>query len=298
MNNKQQISSLDDARQIDMVDYLSKLGHSPSKIRSFDYWYLSPLRDEKTPSFKINRKLNCWYDHGIGKGGNLIDFAILYHNCTVGEFLHQVNGISSFHLPLPLASKENEDNVESKIEILSERTISSFALKRYLSHRRIPIAIAKEYCKEVSYKLNDKEYYGIGFKNDAGGYELRNQYYKSSSAPKDIKTFHYGAKEAIVFEGFFDFLSFISIQKNLQSINANYVVLNSISFFEKARPFMEQHEQIKLYLDQDKTGQNYSSYALSLSRKYKDESQLYKNHKDLNDWVMNIGKGQKKGLKP
>jgi hypothetical protein len=61
---------------------------------------------------------------------------------------------------------------------------------------------------------------------------------------------------------------------------------------------MEQHELIKLYLDQDKSGQNYSRYAMSLSNKYKDESQLYKNYKDLNDWVMNIGKTHKRSLKP
>lgn len=239
MNNKQQIVSLNDVREVDMVDYLSKLGHSPTKIRNFDYWYLSPLRDEKTPSFKINRKLNCWYDHGVGKGGNLIDFAILYHNCTIGEFLQEVNGNFSFHQPLRPASKEYKANIESKIEILSEKQLSSFALERYLTQRRIPMTIAKEYCKEVTYKLNDKEYYSIGFKNDAGGCELRNQYYKASSSPKDIKTFDNGAKEAMVFEGFFDFLSFIAIQRNLQPTQANYVVLNSISFFEKARHFME-----------------------------------------------------------
>jgi DNA primase len=255
------------------------------------------LRTEKTPSFKINTKWNCWYDHGIGKGGNLIDFAILYHNCTIGEFLQEIDGDFFFHQPLSLASKNGKENVENRIEILSERTLSSLVLERYLTHRRIPVTVAKEYCKEVSYKLNDKEYYGIGFKNDAGGYELRNQYYKASSSPKDIKTFNNGAKEAMVFEGFFDFLSFISLQKNVQPVKTNYVVLNSISFFEKARTFMEQHEQIKLYLDRDKTGQNYSRYALSLSSKYKDESHLYKNYKDLNDWVMNIGKVQKKGLK-
>ena len=48
MNNMQPIVSLNEARQIDMVDYLSKLGHSPSKIRNSDYWYLSPLREEKS----------------------------------------------------------------------------------------------------------------------------------------------------------------------------------------------------------------------------------------------------------
>jgi len=297
MNTIKQIS-LDEARHIDLVDYLSELGHTPSKIRNCDYWYLSPLRDEKTPSFKINRKLNCWYDHGIGKGGNLIDFAILYHNCTVGEFLQEINGCLSFHRPILSSLKENAENTESKIRVLSERSICSLALERYLTQRRIPIAIAKEYCKEITYQMNGKEYFGIGFKNDAGGYELRNQYYKASSSPKDIKTFAFGANEAVVFEGFFDFLSFIAIQKNLPQIKADVVVLNSISFFEKARRFMEQHENIKLYLDRDKAGQNCSRYALALSDKYKDESKLYKNHKDLNDWVMNIGKIQKKSLKP
>jgi hypothetical protein len=298
MKNIQARVSIDEARQIDIVDYLSKFGHTPSKIKNFDYWYLSPLRDEKTASFKVNRKLNCWYDHGIGKGGNLIDFAILYHNCTVGEFLKEIGGHFSFHRPVTSPFHKQEDHPESRIEIVSERALSSLALERYLIQRRIPINVAKEYCKEVSYKLNDKEYYSIGFKNDAGGYELRNQYYKASSSPKDIKTFVTGAKEAVVFEGFFDFLSFISTQKNLHQIEADFVVLNSLSFFEKARPFMEQHDLIKLYLDHDKSGQNCSRYAVSLSNKYKDESHLYKNYKDLNDWVMNIGKAHKHCLKP
>lgn len=298
MNIRGHLISLDEARQIDMVEYLSKFGYQPSKIKNFDYWYLSPLREEKTPSFKINRKLNCWYDHGIGKGGNLIDFAILYHNCTVGEFLKEVNGHFSFHKPVALPLHKDEDHLDCKIEIVSERTISSLALERYLTQRRIPINVAKEYCKEVTYKLNDKEYYSIGFRNDAGGYELRNQYYKAGSSPKDIKTFVTGAKEAVVFEGFFDLLSFIAIQKNVHKIEADFVVLNSLSFFEKARPFMEQHDLIKLYLDQDKSGQNCSRYAMSLSNKYKDESHLYKNYKDLNDWVMNIGKARKNCLKP
>ena len=62
-----------EVKQLDIVDYLEKLGHRPQKIRNNDYWYLSPLREEKEPSFKVNRKLNVWYDHGLGKGGNIID---------------------------------------------------------------------------------------------------------------------------------------------------------------------------------------------------------------------------------
>ena len=92
MNFSGQKLSIEEARRADIVDYLAKLGHEPSKIKGSDYWYSSPLRNEKTPSFKVNRKLNRWYDHGLGKGGNIIDFAILYNNCTIGEFLRQLSG--------------------------------------------------------------------------------------------------------------------------------------------------------------------------------------------------------------
>jgi hypothetical protein len=33
------------AKQIDLADYLAKLGYWPTKIRNNNYWYLSPFRD-------------------------------------------------------------------------------------------------------------------------------------------------------------------------------------------------------------------------------------------------------------
>jgi hypothetical protein len=50
------------------LNLFSRIGFEPKTIRRNDYWYLSPLRNEKTPSFRITRKLNVWYDHGMGKG--------------------------------------------------------------------------------------------------------------------------------------------------------------------------------------------------------------------------------------
>lgn len=297
MNFRNESVSIEEAKQMDMVDYLSKLGHEPTKIRNEDYWYLSPLRDEKTASFKINRRMNTWYDHGLGKGGNLIDFAVLYHDYTVAEFLNNLHNSFSYHQPLITGSHFSPERSENKINIINEKPISSLSLQRYLHQRRIPLEVAEQYCKEVTYEMYSKKYYGIGFKNDSGGYEIRNPYFKTSSAPKDIKTILNGAKEAVVFEGFFDFLSFISIQKNQPENRSDFVVLNSIVFFENARPFMEQHESIRLFLDRDATGQKVTQYALSLSPKYKDESMLYVHYKDLNDWMMNIGKAQKKNLK-
>ena len=285
--------SISEAKEMDMVYYLSSLGCEPSKVRNNDYWYLSPLREEKTPSFKINRKLNRWYDHGLGKGGNLIDFAILYHECTIGELLEKLANNLSFQKPV-LQQPFNKPEPENQIKILGDFTLSSSALLRYLQQRRIPVDIADRYCREVRYELNGKVYYGIGFRNDSGGFEIRNPYFKASSSPKGITSFNNDAEEVIVFEGFTDFLSFMAIHQHNPEDRFDFVVLNSVSFFETARPFMEKHKAIRLYLDRDPTGQNCSRYALSLSANYRDESSLYQNHKDFNDWVMNFGKSERK----
>lgn len=287
--------SIGEVKATDIVNYLSKLGYEPEKIRNNDYWYLSPLREEKKPSFKVNRKLNRWYDHGLGKGGNIIDFGIHYHKCTVAEFLQQFRGDFSFQKPISNSSKkEARGSLKGKIIIIKERDLISFPLLNYLKQRHIPIGIANQFCKEIIYQLNNKTYYGIGFKNDSSGFEIRNPYFKASSSPKDITTIKNGAEEACVFEGFTDFLSFMAIDKNQSANKYDFVILNSVSFFEKARPFMETHKAIRLYLDRDTTGQNCSKYALSLNSKYKDESRLYAGYKDLNEWLANIGKTQKR----
>lgn len=294
MNSGTNRLSFGQAKQIDMVDYLASLGYSPARIKREDYWYLSPLREERTASFKINRTKNLWYDHGTGQGGNLLDFGILYHHCSVNEFMDHLNGHLSFHQP-----KQNvpvTEPKESPIQLLSERTIASLSLLRYLKQRRIAESVAKKYCREVSFSIHGKSYTAIGFKNNDGGIELRNPWYKGSIAPKAVTRFDNGSTELTVFEGFFDFLSHQTIHQNQLPSTFNFLILNSTSFFEKCREFMEQHDRIHLFLDSDKTGQHCIAQALSWSTKYKDESGLYKDYQDLNDWVQNFGKQVKGGL--
>jgi hypothetical protein len=286
--------SCEQAKQIDMVDYLASLGYNPEKIKNDDYWYNSPLRDERLASFKINRKNNVWYDHGTGQGGNIVDFGILYHKCSVSELLDKLNSNLSFHPPKQKVSVT--ESHESSIQLLSEGTIVSLFLLRYLKQRRIAEAVARRYCKEISFSTNGKVYTAIGFKNDQGGFELRNQWYKGSIAPKAVTSIENGSKELAVFEGFFDFLSHQTIHQNQPSSGFNFLVLNSTSFFEKSRELMEQHERIRLFLDRDKSGQNCIQQALSWSARYRDESSLYKGYKDLNEWMQNIGKSLKRGM--
>lgn len=74
-----QIFNCHQAKQIELVSYLNHLGFQPEKIVGDDYWYLSPFRDEKHASFKVNSRRNVWYDFGTGEGGTLLisEFVII-----------------------------------------------------------------------------------------------------------------------------------------------------------------------------------------------------------------------------
>ena len=285
MNNNN--FSLVTLKQLDMVDYLDKLGHQPTKIRGNEYWFLSPLRPEKEASFKVDRKLNAWYDHGIGKGGNIIDFGILYFNCSVKEFLQKMIADDfSFHQHLPVQAQEKQER-ENKIIVQNTQPIEHIALVNYLQERQIPLEIARLYCREVHYQLNDKTYYALGLVNDSGGFELRNKYFKGSSSPKDSRVIrNEGAEVLTVVEGFFSFLSYQTIIKEPPHPISDFLVLNSLAFIQKNMDRMQSYVETKLMLDNDPAGDRATAKLLSISAKMKDERKLYQGYKDLNTFLI------------
>ena len=144
-----------------------------------------------------------------------------------------------------------------------------------------------------------KNYYAIGFKNDAGGYELRNEKFKASSSPKDITLIKNDAEKSTVFEGFFNFLFYHAIHQKQEQPNTNFLIRNSTSFFQKSLPLIQSHKCVHLYLDCDTSGQKCIQKALEIDKqKFIDERHLYKNYKDLNDWIMHIGQLQKQSAQP
>lgn len=285
-----------------MVTYLDQLGYQPEKIRKngTDHWYLSPLRDESTASFHVDAVTNAWYDFGLMAGGNMVDFCLRYYQCAIPDLLAKFNvDFSPHQLPVfDAALHEGRASKESKLLVTEVRPIYAYPLKNYLHERAIPVAIADVFCSEVKYQINGNSYYGIGFKNDAGGFEIRNKNYKQSSSPKDITTLSFGADSVQVFEGFMDFLSYQTLYPYVEPGTYDFVVLNGAGLFDRALPFLEQHERVGLWLDRDVTGKAYTQYALSLGSKYRDESEFYSRHKDLNDWLMHKGEVQKPRLKP
>ncbi|MDF2188678.1 toprim domain-containing protein [Paraflavitalea sp. CAU 1676] len=288
-----------DAKKLDLVDYLTRLGFKPQRVSGNQYWYHSPLHDEKTPSFKVNRLMNKWYDFGEGKGGNIIDFGVAFHKQTVSDFLHRLDGPGqkpvTHHQKSSKAAQEQEDS----IKINAVKPIHSLPLIKYLRDRRIPLPLAQQFLQEVNYSLRDKNYYALGFRNDQGGYELRNQYIKASSSPKASTFIDQEADRVAVFEGFFDFLSHKAITDAQTQQSTNYLILNSASFFEQQLPRMQQHQQVNLFLDNDTTGNKMTAAALALDpNRFNDQRELYKDYNDLNAWCQHQGKSVRMQQKP
>lgn len=291
MEKKQKLNC-EQAREMDIVSYLAKLGFAPAKIKGNNYWYYSPFRNENTPSFKVNKHKNRWYDFGEGIGGSLIDFGIRYNNTTIGEFLSLLSNDE-----IPNNAFVHQVNVNKKeppqIEILSVRPVMSAGLLRYISERRISMDIADRYLKEVTYTNNGGKYYALGFQNDKGGFELRSSFFQGSSSPKFYTHLKNNTGTLCVFEGFMDFLTFLQISDPEIVSKFDYLILNSLSFVGTAMKLLQSYHIVHLYLDNDTQGNNYTQQIKSEVSQAEDKRGLYKNHKDLNASLCFPGTGIK-----
>ncbi len=279
--------SCERARAFPIEKALAKLGHFPTTSSEKEAWFLSPLRTETQASFKVSQKLNRWYDHGAGKGGNVIDLICQITNNSVKEALKIIeqDQISFSFQQQPSIEKEHEDI----IEVLYNRPIRHFGLIRYLQERKISITNASLHCKEVHYRFKGRNYFALGLKNGSGGWELRNKYFKNSSSPKDITYINNEKIRLIVIEGMFDLLSILE-HNEIMKVEYDFLILNSTSFVEKAVKIINRYDHIELYLDNDGTGRKATRNFINNSKNCVDRSSLYQGYKDINKWVTSTAK--------
>ena len=282
--------NINDIKQIKLHDFLATIDCKPVKQYGVNLMYLSPLRTEKHASFKVNTELNLWYDFGISRGGNIIDLAeLLYNSSDVSYLIRQIerNAPSSVSVSLPKAKPNTPQNSFKNLQILS---ITHPALIKYLGERCIDIEIARTVCKELHFDTRGKHYFGIGFPNIAGGYEIRNPFFKGGITPKDICLFHNedSKQSCFVFEGFMDFLSFMMLRRkeNNGLKRQDYLVLNSVSNVKKALEPLSHYENIQCFLDNDEAGRKaYQALLMGLKVPVIDSSGLYADCKDLNEFL-------------
>lgn len=269
-------------KQISITDYLQQQGYSPARVQGIHYWYCSPLRSESTPSFKVNTERNQWYDFGSGEHGDIIDLVCALHRCTISEAIRLLSGAKQVaHQEFSFGGERKIS--ERKLEILSAQPLSNPYLLRYLVERAIPLPVASAYCSEVLFQNMNRTYYAIGFANDALGWEIRNMYFKGCIAPKAVTTIKRGTDRLQIFEGFMDFLSWQVLNP---SSTSDAIVLNSLALLPRIQEKIKSYKQVESFLDNDDAGRKSFAILKQICPQIVDGSTCYREHKDLNEWLV------------
>jgi len=289
-NQKTKNMNCTQANQMSIAGFLMSKNIIPSKPAGNNFWYCSPLRSEKDPSFKVCRVKNVWYDYGTGTGGRLIDLVCKMYNVDVPGALLVLSGMKIEIPNISFSDQQEDHEQESGIEIKHLQPLQNHALIQYLEGRKINAGIAPDYLREAYYRTNssDKQYFSIAFENRAGGFELRNKYFKGSTSPKDITSIPGKTDFAVnCFEGFSDFLSALTWYKTDQPA-CDTIVLNGVGFVEKFIDLMPKYSRINLYLDNDNAGKETAKRIQALRPDAINRSALlYPKYKDFNEFIIN-----------
>lgn len=308
-----------EARTISILDYLRREGFEPARFRRgwIEAWFQSPLRaGDSNPSFKVDTELNLWFDHGLAIGWNTLDLVCQLHNCSVREALakledsglffftqtnpspHKIDKLSQNWLMFPeslsLAKNTPADEKEkqSYFHISKVSDIQSPALIQYLESRKINLDIARTYLKEVRFspRTQLREYFALGWPN-GDGFEARSKLFKGHiGTTKDISRIGLADwKSLSIFEGFFDYLAFLT-HYDITDFQNSAIILNSSALRKRALEEINQFNfsKIYLFLDNDESGKSTTSFFKQATSGIKviDKSFLYENYKDFNEWLI------------
>lgn len=290
--------NIEEANRISIVEFLKKEGFTAATVRGRKHWYLSPLRDERTPSFVVNDASNEWYDFGLAEGGDLVELAKrMYGAKGVSETLRILaDGGNRPLVRSPSVAKNRQEETAQRMQNVEVLPLTNYALLSYLASRRVDTEIGRMYCREIHYDVYGKRYFAIAFGNVSGGFELRNMHFKGCIYCKDISLIahSFGTRQegCMVFEGFMDFLSYLTLVKRGDKYmtvdeDCDYMVMNSVSNLKKSLQYLERYRHIHCLLDNDMAGQKTCETIASLyEHRVSDESFRYSDYKDLNDYLL------------
>ncbi|HEY4198551.1 MAG TPA: toprim domain-containing protein [Mucilaginibacter sp.] len=271
-----------------IADLLSHLGFEPVKKVGKERLYLSMLRDSDTmPSFSVNDRKGTWRDFGDDKGGNIIDFGLRYWpGLSFGEVLAKI--VETCDSPSKTYARQLNQTKEPNYQILDIKDLGdNHAIFHYLASRGIA-SVASGRLKEIYYYVEDEakkrmNFFAAGWQNEQGAWEVRNVNFKGCLGHKAISFIPNSEKKLSVFEGFFNYLSWLTENPFAPD---SVLVLNSLSLFQAGLLKAQQFEDITLYLDNDPSGRQATNDFVTALPWAKDYAYKYESYNDYNDKIV------------
>lgn len=251
----------------------------PAKENLRTAFYFALDREEKKTSLSVDFIKNKAFDFGTGKSYDVISIVQTINKCSVSDALKYLEKLDFSHERIEKNSKEGWQTRTYEVSQIQE--ITHPALVRYLKERKV--YEQRHLVKEIHFRLKWKNYFGIGFLNDSGGVEIRNRYFKICLGDKDVTFIEKGGNEIAVFEGFFDFLTYMNIE-NKRNSSSDYLILNSTAMLYKAEKKLNGYNKISLFLDNDSNGEMTTEKMIIKYENVEDCSLIYRDFKDLNEW--------------
>lgn len=291
-----------------IVEYLERKGIKPVRRTPAYALYRSPFREDTHPSFKVDTEKNLWIDYAEGKGGSIIDLCMRLKGCTLSEAIRILgqNAPDITHVPRreSVQGSSKQESIRQAVSTSGVRrlievsdTLPPHLLKYLEEDRCINLEKAMPFLRCISYEVRGLHYQAIGFANQSGGYELRdNGTFKGTIAPKDITPiFADRAEPVCIFEGFIDFLSFLSMK---EEVTNHCLVMNSVSNVARAIRYLNGRHltHIRAFLDNDDAGKRATNDFIRAGFKVEDMSVHYRNFKDLNEYHVHRVREQQKKL--
>jgi len=283
-------------KRYSIVEYLERKGIRPVRKTSTYVMYRSPLREETHPSFKVDTEKNLWIDYAEGRGGSIIDLCIRLEGCTLSEAICRLGQNALEHTAYCSCSSKRETSISPNqredVTASGTRRLTSISdtlpphLQEYLTEERcIDLEKATPFLKCISYEVRGRRYEAIGFANSSGGYELRdNNTFKGTVAPKDITPIFEDMEQPVcLFEGFMDFLSFLSMK---EEVTNQCLVMNSVSNVARSIHYLNKRNitSVRTFLDNDDAGRKAVQEFVNAGFKVEDMAVYYRDFKDLNDF--------------
>ena len=289
-------------KRYSIVEYLEKKGIKPARKTPTYAVYRSPLREEVHPSFKVDREKNLWIDYAEGRGGSIIDLCMRMEGCTLSEAIRRLGQNASDNGTYSFLNDFVPNNSQPVMAINGARRLIEISdtlpphLQDYLTKERcIDLEKATPFLKCISYEVRSRLYQAIGFANLSGGYELRDdKTFKGTIAPKDITPiFTDRAEPVCIFEGFMDFLSFLSMK---EEITNHCFVMNSVSNVARTIRYLNDRHltHIRAFLDNDEAGRRTVQDFIKAGFHVEDMNIHYKDFKDLNEYHVSRVREQQK----
>lgn len=275
-------SEIDAIKSKSCISYLESSGYRPKSTQGRTYKFLAPWRNESEPSLHVYKNSNTFTDWGDRtKSGSVIQLCMAVEGVSFGKACEILSeGKFKEREPLPPRSQE------PAIRILYTSDITSEWLRQYITKRAIDLEVAKKYLRQarIELKRDDNTPYRktvLAFENDKKGFEFRNSKSKLGNSPKYLTTINKGKKNLLLFEGAFDWLSFVTLYG--EPHDHTIIVLNSVSFISYID--FKLFDSCDFYCDNDDSGSR-TLEVVKAQVPTKDMRYLFQGSKDLNEFLM------------